>query len=397
MDHGALVLIEIGALILGIGLLSRLAAWMGISPIPLILLGGLAFGDGGLIPFSAGEEFIEIGAEIGVILLLLMLGLEYTAQELVGNLKGSRTAGLIDMALNAAPGVLIALLLGWGPVAAVAMGGITWVSSSGVIAKVLQDLGRLTNRETPVVLSILVIEDFAMAFYLPVLTALLIGTSLIMGTVSVVIALLSVLLILYIALRHGKLVSRLVWSKEADVLLLTVLGLGLLVSGLAAGANVSSAVGAFLVGIAISGPAAKHAQRVLTPLRDLFAAVFFLFVGLSTDISELVPMLVPAILLAIVGMSTKLLTGYLAARRAGIAEAGRWRAGFALMPRGEFSIVIAGLAVAAGVTPSLAALATAYVLITMIAGPLLARIPDSDRFKAATGRIQANRRARQAT
>ena len=117
MDHGALVLIEIGALILGIGLLSRLAAWMGISPIPLILLGGLAFGEGGLIPFSAGEEFIEIGAEIGVILLLLMLGLEYTAQELVGNLKGSRTAGLIDMALNAAPGVLIALLLGWGPVA----------------------------------------------------------------------------------------------------------------------------------------------------------------------------------------------------------------------------------------------------------------------------------------
>ena len=277
------------------------------------------------------------------------------------------------------------------------MGGITWVSSSGVIAKVLQDLGRLTNRETPVVLSILVIEDFAMAFYLPVLTALLIGTSLIMGTVSVVIALLSVLLILYIALRHGKLVSRLVWSKEADVLLLTVLGLGLLVSGLAAGANVSSAVGAFLVGIAISGPAAKHAQRVLTPLRDLFAAVFFLFVGLSTDTSELFPMLVPAILLAIVGMSTKLLTGYLAARRAGIAEAGRWRAGFALMPRGEFSIVIAGLAVAAGVTTSLAALATAYVLITMIAGPLLARIPDSDRFKAATSRIQANRRARQAT
>ena len=90
MDHGALVLIEIGALILGIGLLSRLAAWMGISPIPLILLGGLAFGEGGLIPFSAGEEFIEIGAEIGVILLLLMLGLEYTAQELVGNLKGSQ-------------------------------------------------------------------------------------------------------------------------------------------------------------------------------------------------------------------------------------------------------------------------------------------------------------------
>src|SRR5918993_1651914 len=333
MDHGALVLIEIGALVLGIGLLSRLASWWGISPIPLILLGGLAFGDGGLLPFSQGGDFIEIGAEIGVILLLLMLGLEYTAQELVGNLKGARTAGAIDMVLNALPGALIALLLGWGPVAAVAMAGITWVSSSGVTAKVLHDLGRLTNRETPVVLSILVIEDFAMAFYLPVLTALLIGTSLLAGTVSVGIALLSVVLILYIALRHGRLVSRLVWSREADVLLLSVLGLGLLVAGLAAGANVSAAVGAFLVGIAISGPAAKHAQRVLTPLRDLFAAVFFLFIGLSTDTRDLIPMLVPAIILAVIGLGTKLLTGYLAARRAGIGEAGPWRAGVALMPR----------------------------------------------------------------
>ena len=327
MDHGALVLIEIGALILGIGLLSRLASRLGTSPIPLILLGGLAFGEGGLFPFTQGGEFIEIGAEIGVILLLLMLGLEYTAQELFSNLKSSKAAGLIDMLLNAVPGALVALMLGWGPVAAVAMAGITWVSSSGVIAKMLGDLGRLTNRETPVVLSILVIEDLAMAFYLPVLTALLIGMSLGAGTLSVIIALAAVALIFYIALRHGRFVSRLVWSKEADVLLLSVLGLTLLVSGLAAGANVSSAVGAFLVGIAISGPAAKHAQRVLSPLRDLFAAVFFLFFGLSTDPSDLVPMLLPALALAVLTMGTKLLTGYLAARRAGIGEAGRWRAG----------------------------------------------------------------------
>ena len=394
MDHGALVLVEIGALILGIGLLSRLASRLEISPIPLILLGGLAFGEGGFLPFTQGEEFIEIGAEIGVILLLLMLGLEYTARELVSSLNGSKTAGLIDMALNAVPGALLALLLGWGPVGAVAMAGITWISSSGVIAKVLQDLGRLTNRETPVVLSILVIEDLAMAFYLPVLTALLIGAGLLAGTVSVVIALTSVTLILYVALRHSRLVSRLVWSKEADVLLLSVLGLTLLVAGLAEGANVSAAVGAFLVGIAISGPAAKHAQRVLTPLRDLFAAVFFLFFGLSTDPADLVSMLVPAVGLAIVTMGTKLLTGYIAARRAGIAEPGRWRAGFALMPRGEFSIVIAGLAVAAGVDRSLAALATGYVLITMVAGPLLARIPDSARFMETTRRIEAKRRGR---
>jgi CPA2 family monovalent cation:H+ antiporter-2 len=205
---------------------------------------------------------------------------------------------------------------------------------------------------------------------------------------TVVIAIAVVAVILFVALRHGHVVSRLVSSRSAEVLLLTVLGVTLIVAGLAAQASVSSAVGAFLVGIAISGPVARHAQQMLTPLRDLFASVFFLFFGLSTDPADLLPMLLPALALAAVTMATKLLTGYLAARRSRIGEAGRWRAGFALMPRGEFSIVIAGLAIAAGVDRSLAALATAYVLITIIAGPLLARIPDTRAFTAWTARRQ---------
>lgn len=380
MDHGALALIEIGALLFVIGLLGRLARKWEISPIPFVLLIGLAFGEGGLLPIAHGAEFIEIGAEIGVILLLLMLGLEYTADELVGNLRSAKFAGTLDFVLGALPGAAAALLLGWGPVAAVALAGITWVTSSGVVAKVLQDLGRLANRETPVVLSVLVTEDLAMAFYLPILSALLAGMSLGASALAIGIALGCVVAIFYIALRHGALVSRLVSSRDAEVLLLSVLGLTLLVAGLAAGANVSSAVGAFLMGIAISGPVARHAQRALAPLRDVFAAVFFLFFGLSTDPRDLVPMLVPAVILAVVTMAAKLLTGYLAARHAGIAEAGRWRAGFALLPRGEFSIVIAGLAVASGVEPALAALATAYVLITIVVGPLLARVPDAVWF-----------------
>ena len=395
MEHGALVLIEIGALLLGIGLLGRLSARLGISVIPFILIAGLAFGEGGIFPISAGDEFIEVGAEIGVILLLVMLGLEYNAKELVGNLRTSSSSGVLDMLFNAVPGALLALILGWGPVAAVALAGITWVSSSGVIAKVLHDLGRLSNRETPVVLSVLVIEDLAMAFYLPILTALLVGMDLGAGLLTVIIALAAVILILYVALRHGALVSRLVWSKDAEIMLLSVLGLTLLVAGLASEAKVSAAVGAFLVGIAISGPAAERAHNLLLPLRDLFATVFFLFFGLSTDPRGLVPMLVPAIILAIVTMATKVLTGYLAAHRAGIGEAGRWRAGFALTPRGEFSIVIAGLAIAAGADRSLGALATAYVLITIILGPVVARIPDTKRFATWSKGVQRKRRARE--
>lgn len=399
MDHGALLFLEIGALLFGMALLGRFASRVGISPIPLILLGGLAFGQGGVLPISQGGEFIEVGAEIGVILLLVMLGLEYNAGELVSSLKRSRVPGLIDMLFNTVPGALMALALGWGPVGALVLAGVTWVSSSGVIAKVLQDLGRLPNRETPVILSVLVIEDLAMAFYLPVLTAVLVGMDLGAGLLTVAIALASVLVILYIALRHGAVVSKLVWSKNADVLLLSVMGLTLIVAGLAAEANVSAAVGAFLVGIAISGPAAEHATRVLTPLRDLFASVFFLFFGLSTDPTQLPPVIVPALILAVVTIATKVWSGYLAARHAGIGEAGRWRAGFALTARGEFSIVIAGLAVSAGADGALAALATAYVLITIVAGPLLARVPDTQWFTAWARKRQARRRppARAAT
>ncbi|RZU72579.1 potassium/proton antiporter membrane subunit (CPA2 family) [Micromonospora kangleipakensis] len=383
MHETTTLLVEVGALLLLLGLLGRLSRRFGVSPIPLYLLAGLAFGHGGLLPLNASEEFFAVGAEIGVILLLVMLGLEYSANELVGNLRSAAPAGLIDAALNALPGFAFALLLGWGWVAAVVLAGVTWVSSSGVIAKVLGDLGRVGNRETPVILSVLVIEDLAMALYLPLVTALLAGVGLVKGGIALAVAVLTVVVVLAVAIRYGHLISSALSAKDPEALLLGVLGLTLLVAGAAAKLQVSAAVGAFLVGIALSGPVAHHATQLLSPLRDLFAAVFFVFFGLVTDPQDMPPVLLPALALAVVTMGTKLLTGYLAARRAGIAEPGRWRAGFALTPRGEFSIVIAGLAVAAvqPVEPRLAALATAYVLITVVTGPMLARLPDFPWFK----------------
>jgi monovalent cation:H+ antiporter-2, CPA2 family len=386
MHDTTFLLIEVGALLLGLSLLGRFAARFGISPIPFYLLAGLVFGNGGFIPLSASEEFFEVGSEIGVILLLAMLGLEYSADELMGNLKRSRFAGLMDAAFNALPGALFAIILGWGPVAAVALAGITWVSSSGVIAKVLRDLGRLSNRETPVILSILVIEDLAMAFYLPVLSALVIGAGVAEGAIALSVAVAAVLVILFLALRHGRLISSLFSPKDSESLLLGVLGLTMLIAGLAAQVQVSSAVGAFLVGIALSGQVAHRAAQLLTPLRDLFAAIFFVFFGLATNPENIPPVLLPAAALALVTMATKTATGYLAARSAGIGIPGRWRTGFGITPRGEFSIVIASLAVSAGIEPQLAPLATTYVLITVIVGPLLSKIPDAGWFKASVRR-----------
>ncbi|HCA87216.1 MAG TPA: cation/H(+) antiporter, partial [Streptomyces sp.] len=343
--HSALFLIELGGIILCLGLLGRIAGRYGFSPIPLYLLAGLAFGEGGLLPLGASEEFVSFGSEIGVVLLLLMLGLEYTATDLVTNLRTHYPAGLVDFVLNALPGAAAALLLGWGPVAAVVLAGVTWISSSGVIAKVLNDLGRVGNRETPVILSILVLEDLAMAVYLPILTALLAGVGLATGSVTLAIALGAAGLVLFVAVRYGRLISRFVSSDDPEKLLLVVLGLTLLVAGIAQQLQVSAAVGAFLVGIALSGEVAEGAHTLLSPLRDLFAAVFFVFFGLHTDPASIPPVIVPALALAVLTTLTKIATGYWAARRAGIAERGRWRAGGTLVARGEFSIVIAGLAV----------------------------------------------------
>ena len=375
MHDTAISLIELGAVFFGLGILGRLAWKIGISPIPLYLLGGIAFGTGGLIPLHGIQPLTHIASEIGVVLLLLLLGLEYSAGELVTGLRRSWVAGMIDIVLNAAPGAIVALLLGWGPIGALAMAGVTYISSSGIVAKVLGDLGRLGNRETPVILSILVFEDLAMAVYLPILTALLAGVSFLGGLTAVGISLLVITVVLLIALRFGKYVSAIVDSPDPEVFMLRLLGAALLVAGLASELQVSAAVGSFLLGIAISGSTAQNATRMLEPLRDLFAAVFFVVFGLNTDPSLIPPVLPVALGLAALTCVTKIITGWIAARMQGVARMGRLRAGAALVARGEFSIVIAGLAVASGsVDGGLAALATAYVLLMAIIGPVAARV-----------------------
>ena len=374
MDPLALTLIELGAVVFCLGLLARLAGRIGMSPIPLYLVGGLAFGAGGLIKLDGMHEFAHLSGEIGVILLLLMLGLEYTAAELVTGLRRSWQAGVLDLVLNFLPGAGIAVWLGWGLVGAIVMGGVTYISSSGIAAKVITDLGRIGNRETPVVLAILVFEDLTMAIYLPILTAILAGVGFLGGLQTVGIALAVVTLVLVVALKHGHRVSQAVHSENSEVFLLNLLGAALLVAGIASALQVSAAVGAFMLGIAISGATAHNATRILEPLRDLFAAIFFVAFGLNTDPSSIPPVLGWALLLALATAVTKVLTGFWAAKRAGIAVPGRFRAGAALIARGEFSIVIAGLAVTSGVVPrELAALATAYVLLMAITGPLAAR------------------------
>ena len=379
MDHGALLLVELGAVVLGLALLARLASRLAISPIPFYLIAGLALGEGGVVPLVTSEQFIEVGAELGVIFLLLMLGLEYSAEELVDGMRSVAPAGLVDLALNFTPGFAAGLILGWGVVPALFLGGVTYISSTGVIAKLLNDLGWTGNRETPVVLSILVFEDLAMAILLPTLAALALGGSTTEAALTVGLAITVMVVAIAFAYRQGNRLGDLVLHRSDEVSLLSIFGLTLLVAGLAEAINVSAAVGAFLVGISVSGKAVAKADTLLTPLRDLFAAVFFVFFGLSTDPRDIPEVLLVAVLLGLVTAGTKLLGGWWAARRLGIGGPGRWRVGVTLVARGEFSIIIAGLAVGVAGAEDLPALAAAYVLVMAIGGPLAAKFVDSGR------------------
>ncbi len=372
----ALAFIEIGALALILAVLARLAGRLGITAIPLYLIAGLATGEGGIAPLDISEDFISLAAQIGVLLLLFTLGLEYSADELRHGLRTGGLAGSVDAVANFTPGFVTGLLLGWSTTAAVLLGGVTWVSSSGVVSKVLSDLRRLGNRETPSVLNVLVIEDLAMAAYLPIVAALVAGTDAVETSTSVVVALAAAAVILVAAVRGGDRLSVLLAPGSNESLLLAVFGLTLLVGGLAEQVGVSSAIGAFLVGLALNGPVRHRAESLMEPLRDLFAATFFVFFSFQIEPRTLIEALAPAAALVVVSAGGKLLSGWAAGAADGIGRRGRLRAGTALIARGEFSIVIASLGASLDDGAELGAFAAAYVLITAIVGPLATKYAD---------------------
>lgn len=376
-SHVATAFIELGLLALGLSILARVASRLGITAVPFFLIAGLGLGSGGVADISVSKNFVSLGSEIGVLLLLLTLGLTYTSDELRHGLRTSAVPGIVDAALNFTPGFIVGVLLGWEIPAAVLLGGVTWVSSSGVISKVLSDLDRLGNRETPSILNLLVIEDLAMAVYLPVVAAVVAGGSTGDMMITVTIAVVAVLSVLWAAMSWGHLFSSRLspWNNES--LLLAVFGLTLLVGGLAQKLQISAAIGAFLVGLALSGPVQERASALIEPLRDVFAAIFFVFFAFQIDPSDLPGAMIPAVILFLVTAVGKLATGWIVAKRAGASNPGRLRAGAALIARGEFSIVIASLGITLVDGSDLGSIAAAYVLLTAIGGPLVAKHADS--------------------
>ena len=367
-----LVLGEIGSVLVLLGVASFLASKFRFSSVPIFLGAGLFFGNGGIVELNLSDDFLNLGAQIGAILLLLLLGLEYSAGELVETVKERRSLGIMDVLINGIPGALFGLLMGWGFVGALVLGGITYVSSSGIAAQFIKD-GRLNGlTSTKRAISVLVIEDLFLAVYLPILSALIASVALVTGLISISVALIIAGGALILAARGIHIPHAPIIMGDSATLLLTVFGAALLASGLATYIGFSGAVAAFLVGLILTGDVAIVARVRLAPLRDLFAAIFFLFFGLQTDPSDIPAVLVPALVLTAIGVGSKWLTAWWAMKDV-VEEHGVRRVAALLIPRGEFSIVIAGLAASATFATELESLTITYVILTTVVASLLIR------------------------
>jgi CPA2 family monovalent cation:H+ antiporter-2 len=369
-EFDALLLSEMGGILLLLGILAFIATRNRLSVVPLFILMGLAFGEGGLIPVGLSEDFLLIGAQIGAILLLLLLGLEYSAREIGESLKLGWRIGVYDIILNALPGAIVALVLGWGLAGAITLGGITYVSSSGIAAQLIRESGFRRSETARRVVGVLVFEDLALAPYLPIASAVVSAAGVLVGAISVSVALVVIGLVLLISIKRERFLSTFLNTQNSTGLLLTVFGAALLFAGLAELAGISGAIAAFLVGLLLSGDVAEAARVRLSPLRDFFSALFFLFFGLITDPADILRVWPIALLLAVLGVLGKFALARIMAKD--MSDPMSWlRIGAFLTPRGEFSIVIAGLALTASFATDLQPIVLTYVLITALSGSLL--------------------------
>ena len=382
-------LLEIGAVLLGIGVLSRVAARAGVPPIVAPLAVGLLATGAGPLPdgFAPPPDVTDAGAGIALVLLLFSLGLDQTRADRAAVVRSASRAGLVDATVNLVPGLLGGMLLGWGVREAVLLGGATWASSPVAARWIIGNLGRVGNRETPGALSLLTLENLGMCVFLPLAAALCTPAGGATTAVSVLLTAAAVAGAAWVARDRGPALRRPVFGHADDVVL-TVAGVALVVAGLAAEVEVPAAAGALLAGAVLAGPVTttEPARAVLGLLRHLSAAGAFVSLGLLADIDG-PGIVVAALLFAVVGGVTKLTAGWWAARH--LRPRARLRTGSALIARGEFSVALALIGHQTGLDPDLVAVTAVYVAVTLVAGGLMAGTLDPSR--GDVGAVRAGR------
>ncbi|WP_110945887.1 cation:proton antiporter [Streptomyces avicenniae] len=368
-------LLGLGVAVLLAGLLARGARRLGLPSVPCYMLVGIVTGPGTPGPVLVehpGE--LSLLAALGLVLLLFHLGVEFPVDQVVGG--GRRlfaTAGCY-ITLNMCAGLLLGFALGWGVPEALVVAGALGISSSAIVTKSLIELHRLTNAETPVLLGVIVIEDLFLAFYLALLSPVLSGGGGVATLVEDVARSFGFLLLLFAVARFGaRAVQGLIGSQEDELLAVLTIGLVLISAGLSQEVGVSDAIGALMIGLVVSRTAVnERVERLVLPLRDVFAAVFFVTFGLTIDVADLGPVLVPVLAAVVLTVLANVSAGVVAARLFGFNQRGAANIGLTVLGRGEFSLILATLAMGAGLDHRIGPFVALYVLVLAILSPLLA-------------------------
>ena len=368
-------LIVLGVAFLLAGLLARAGRQVGLPTIPFFMAAGIIVG-----PYTPGPvlfehpEDLELLAAFGLIFLLFYLGVEFSLEDLTGGGRKLLASAGLYLALNLGCGLAFGFALGWGSKEAFLVAGATGISSSAIVTKLLVELRRLGNPETRLILGIVVIEDLVLALYLAALAPIL-GEAQGPGEAVLLFArALAFLIVLGLVARYGtRVVGALIASRDDELLVVLFVGFALLISGIAFELGVSDAIGAFMAGLVLAGTAsARRIQRLVLPLRDAFAAVFFFAFGLSIDVGDFGKVAAPAVAAVVMSLVLALIAGIGVARINGLDREAAANIAFTVVARGEFSLILVALALQAGLDERLAPFVAEYVLALAIISPLLA-------------------------
>lgn len=361
---------------------SVLAGRLGLSAIPIFILGGIALGPSpGLPTIIEPSEGTDLLARLGIVLLLFFLGLEFSLERLTAARRLVIVGGAVDLVVNGGLGLLVGfLLLGTGP-EAVLLAGLIYISSSGIVTRALFDLRRLADDETDIVLGVLVFEDLAIALFLGIAAGLAAGESVggleVAGTAGLALGFVLAFLILGRWAHHF--FDRVGPRLDREQLLLGALAVAIGGGALGEAAGLSEAVGALLAGILLSGSEVRdQIEQQLLGLRDFAAAIFFFAFGLEVDLGRTGDVAVWLALAVPVAVAGKLVAGYVAGRATGFTPRQSVNVGSALVARGEFTIILAGLAAGGAALDTefrdlVSPFAGVFVLVTAVVGVVLMR------------------------
>lgn len=360
--------------LIGLGLwLSGLLAQLLRLPALLGYIGlGFICGPMGPFPIIYPSEITAALSEIGVVLLMFFIGLEFSLKRFLEARGTIVKSGLWDL-LNLPLGFLAGLALGFSLWQCIFLAGITYVSSSGVIIRMLTERKQVALPEAERTLGVLIFEDLAMILYLGTLSVFTGGNvwQKLLGVVTFGV-------IYVVLLRFGRpFLERILEGQSREQLVLLMLGGVAMFAAMAHLLSFPDAVAAFLLGALVGELSRMHdIEEVLTPWRDVAVGAFFLGFGLKVEASALLGSLLVAVPLVLFTSFTKSITGFLAGRATGLSLRAAVGHGLMLLPRGEFSLVIAGLAVSSPLMTQLQKqdlyeLTSAYVLVSILLGVLV--------------------------